>query len=290
MDVNFPIGTLVQRENNPMSLQMKTMAFGAGLLAVYALVVFGAWYSQRRLMYFPDPARLPPSSLGLANVSETVLTAPDGATLVTWTAIPRPGMPTLLYFHGNAGNLTNRADRARRYTDAGFGLAMLSYRGYGGSTGSPSEANNLADARLAYDRLTAQGLQPRDIVLYGESLGTGVAVQLAAEKPVGAVILDAPFTSMVEMAALAYPFIPARRLLIDRYESDRHIAKVQAPVLVLHGVRDRVIPVAMGRALFAMASEPKQLEIYPDGGHTDLDQHGAFTAVQRWLAEVRRPR
>ncbi len=272
-----------------MSLQLKTMAFGVGLLAIYTLVVFGAWYSQRRLMYFPDPARVLPASIGLAGVSETVITAPDGVTLVTWTAKARPGMPTLLYFHGNAGNLASRANRVRRYTDAGFGLLMLSYRGYGGSGGSPSEANNVTDARVAYDRLTAQGIKPRDIVLYGESLGTGVAVQLAAEKPVGAVILDAPYTSMVEMAALAYPFIPVRPLLVDRYESDRHIAKVKAPVLVLHGIRDGVIPVAMGRALYAKANEPKRLETYPEGRHTDLDDHGAFAAVQRWLAEVRKP-
>lgn len=269
-----------------MSLQMKTMAFGFGVAAVYALVVFGVWLGQRRLMYVPDPTRVAPASLGLAGIAEIELTAPDGVKIVTWAAKARAGRPTILYFHGNAGNLAGRANRARRYADAGFGLVMLSYRGYGGSGGNPSEANNLADARLAYDSLTAQGIAPRDVVVYGESLGSGVAVQLAAEMQVGAVILDAPYTSMVEMATLMYPYLPVRPLLADRYESDRHIGKVKAPVLVLHGVRDRVVPVAMGRALYAKASEPKRLEIYPDGGHTDLDDHGAFAAVQRWLAEV----
>ncbi len=271
-----------------MTMPMKSLAFVVGITLVYALVVLGAWLGQRRLMYLPDPTRVPPASLGLANVAEAEMRTPDGATLVTWMAQPRAGQPTVIYFHGNAGNLASRINRVRRYTDAGFGLAMLSYRGYGGSTGSPSEANNLADARLLYNSLIAKGVAPRDIVVYGESLGSGVAVQLAAEKPVGAVILDAPYTSIVALAALAYPFLPVRPLLVDRYESDQHIQRVKAPVLVLHGAKDQVIPVAMGRALHARANEPKRLEIYPEGRHTDLDEHGAFTAVQRWLGEVRR--
>ena len=260
------------------------------MLAAYGLVVFAAWMGQRRLLYVPNPSRVAPASLGLTGVVETELATPDGERLVTWRAAARAGQPTLLYFHGNAGNLASRANRARRYTEAGFGLLMLSYRGYGGSTGWPSEANNIADARLAYDLLRSQGLGARDIVLYGESLGSGIAVQLAVEKPVGAVVLDAPYTSIVDVAAGAYPFLPVRPLLADRYESSRLIRQVKAPLLVLHGIKDRVIPVAMGRALYAVANEPKRLEIFPEGRHTDLDDHGAVDVVLGWLAEVLRGR
>lgn len=258
------------------------------LLVAYVLLVLAAWLGQRRLLYVPNATRTAPASLSLAGVTEVELPTPDGQRLVTWRVMPGPGKPTLLYFHGNAGNLASRAHRVRRYTEAGFGLLMLSYRGYGGSTGRPSEAHNLADARQAYDLLRAQGLSPRDIVLYGESLGSGVAVQLATEQPVGAVVLDAPYTSIVDVAVRAYPFLPVRPLLADRYESSRRIGRVKAPVLVLHGVRDQVIPVEMGRAMYAAANEPKRLEIFPEGQHTDLDEHGAVQVVSGWLAEVLR--
>ena len=267
-----------------MSWMMKT---GAALLAFYAVIVVAAWLGQRRLLYAPDRRRVTPGSLGLAGIAELELAAPDGARLVAWRHIAQPGQPTLLYFHGNAGNLASRADRARQYAEAGFGLLMLSYRGYGGSTGRPSEAANLADARLAYAMLVRDGVEVRDIVLYGESLGSGVAVQLAAEKPVGAVVLDAPYTSIVDVAVGTYPFLPVRPLLADRYESMRVIKQVRAPLLVLHGVRDEIIPVGMGKALYASANEPKRLEIFAEGGHSDLDDHGAVEVVRRWLAGLR---
>ena len=270
-----------------MSLMMKTTAV---VLGAYGLVVVAAWLGQRRLLYVPDPARVAPISLGLAGVAEAELVTPDGARLVIWRVAAKPGRPTLLYFHGNAGNLASRANRVRRYADAGFGLLMLSYRSYGGSTGRPSEANNLADARQAYEHLRAEGIGAGEIVLYGESLGSGVAVQLAVERPVGAIVLDAPYTSIVDVALRSYPFRPVRPLLADRYESSRLIGQVKAPVLVLHGVMDRVIPVEMGRALHAVANEPKRLAIFPEGRHTDLDEHGAVGVVSDWLGGVLRRR
>jgi hypothetical protein len=199
-------------------------------------------------------------------------------------------MPTILYFHGNAGSLASRAERIRRYASTGVGVHMMSYRGYSGSTGSPSEAAILADARLAYQALIRRGIGAADIVLYGESLGSAVAVQLAAEHPVGAVVLDAPFTSMADVAALAYPFLPVRPLLADRYESIRHIPRVRAPVLVLHGAHDSIVPLAMGQALHAAANPPKEIVVFPRGGHSDLDDHGAVETVVRWLAGHRRAR
>lgn len=257
--------------------------FAGMAVALYLLVVAAAWLGQRHLMYVPDRTRVEPKAVGLHGVTVETLAAPDGASLVTWYVPARVGRPTLLYFHGNAGNLAGRADRVRRYQAQGFGLLMLSYRGYGGSTGRPSEADNVADARLAYDTLVRSGVPPDKIVLYGESLGSGVAVQVAAEKPVAAVVLDAPYTSVLEMAALTYPYLPVRPLLADRYLSDRHIKRVKAPVLVLHGERDAVIPVRMGKALHAAAAEPKKLVLFPNGGHVDLDDHGAVEIVARWL-------
>ena len=255
-------------------------------VALYIAVVAAAWLGQRHLMYVPDRARVTPLAAGLKGVDEVVLEAPDGARLLAWRALPRAGRPTILYLHGNAGNLASRADRFGRYQAQGFGLMMLSWRGYSGSTGRPSEANNVADARLGYDLLMAGGLAPEDIVVYGESLGSGVAIQLAAERSVAALVLDAPYTSIVDVALITYPYLPVRPLLVDRYESDRHIKRVSAPVLVLHGERDAVIPSRMGKAIHDAAAEPKRLVLFPDGGHVDLDSHGAVEVVAAWLAET----
>lgn len=260
---------------------------GVVLLAVYVLIVLAAWLGQRRLMYVPSTNRVAPATAGLAETKEIAIAAPDGAAVVAWRAQAGTGKPTLLYFHGNAGGLANRALRLRRYQEQGYGFLIMSYRGFSGSTGSPSEDANVADARRAYDILIREGVAPTDIVLYGESLGSGVAIQIAAEKPVGAIVLDAPYTSMLDMAAHAYPFLPVRSLLWDRYESARHIERVTAPVLVLHGRRDRVIPVAMGEKLFALAREPKRLIVFPEAGHSDLDDFGAVDRVVSTLAELR---
>ncbi|MBS0242166.1 MAG: alpha/beta hydrolase [Proteobacteria bacterium] len=250
--------------------------------ALYALIVAVAWLGQRHLMYVPDATRVAPDKIGL-KAHERILSTPDGARLVTWSAPAREGFPTILYFHGNAGNLASRALLFSRYQAAGFGLLMMSWRGYSGSTGRPSEANNVADARLAYDVLRGDGIAADRIVLYGESLGTGVAVQIAAEKPVAAVILDAPYTSIVDVALLSYPYLPVRPLLLDRYETMSHIGRVRAPLLVIHGEKDRIIPVSMGKTVFAAANEPKKLILFPEGNHVDLDEHGAIEQVTDWL-------
>jgi uncharacterized protein len=254
----------------------------------YGCLVLTAWLGQRRLMYFPDASRVAPAAAGLTDVEEHMLDVADGVKLVTWQAAPEADRPTLLYFHGNAGGLANRAGRFARYRAAGYGLFAVSYRGYGGSGGRPSQSANVSDAVLAYEALRRRGIEPGDIVVYGESLGSGVAVALAAQRKVGTIVLDAPYTSIVDIAAGQYPFLPVRLLLADRYESDKLIRQVTAPLLILHGARDTIIPVEMGRSLYALANEPKRLVIFPQGGHVNLDDHGAVQDVQRWVDESRK--
>lgn len=268
-----------------MSMLLKIVLTAA---VAYACLVLAAWLGQRRLMYFPDPSRIPPAVAGLADVEEHLLDAADGAKLVTWQAAARRGQPTVLYFHGNAGGLVNRAGRFARYRAIGYGLFAVSYRGYSGSTGSPSERANFGDAVLAYEALRRLGVAAQDIVVYGESLGSGVALALAAQRKVGAVVLDAPYTSIVDIAAGQYPFLPVRALLTDRYESDSLVQGVTAPVLILHGALDRIVPVEMGRNLYALAKDPKRLIVFPNGGHVDLDDHGAVQEVQRWVSDARK--
>ena len=272
-----------------MSLLIKLAVFA---LCAYAAIVLAAYLGQRRLMYFPDRDHTLPAQVGLLDVEERALQTPDGARVIAWYGKAKPGEPTLLYFHGNGGSLAVRAERTRRFMGEGWGVYMMTYRSYGGSTGSPSETANVADARLAYGALVLEGVEPTSIILYGESLGTGIAVRIATERPAAGIILDAPYTSIVELAAQAYPYLPVRYVLKDRYETEKYIRQVRMPLLILHGERDPVIPVTMGREVLRLANEPKRLVTFPFAGHSNIyvDGNPALDAVRTWIAELKRPK
>ena len=259
-------------------------------LCTCLLLVLVAYFGQRKLIYFPDRTRVPPGELGLAGVEERVLRTPDGERLVAWYAKAKPGEPTLLYFHGNGGGLRERADRIRQFTGEGWGVYMMAYRGYAGSTGAPTETANVADARLAYGALLLEGVAPEAVIAYGESLGTNVAARIAVERRVGGLILEAPYTSIAELGSQIHPYLPVDLLLIDRYETDKVIAQVKGPILVIHGARDRTVPVGMGREIAGLANEPKQLVILPNAGHNNLylDGNDAIAVVRNWLRTLAR--
>lgn len=225
---------------------------------------------QRELQYFPtrrDPA---PETLGLDGVDRVELPTPDGETLVLWTAPATADRPIVLFLHGNGGEVADRADRLAFYQARGFGLAFLSWRGYGGSSGSPSEAGLVTDAKAAYDYLRSAGVPADRIAVVGESLGTGPAVQLAAANPVGALVLEAPYSAAVDIARAAYPWLPVGLLMKDQFRSRDHIGAVRAPILILHGDDDRVIPPGFGRRLFEAAKDPKTFLSLGPVGHEAL--------------------
>jgi fermentation-respiration switch protein FrsA (DUF1100 family) len=255
--------------------------------ALYALVAVAAFLFQRRLTYFPDSQRMSPASFNLPGVEERIIATADGEHLISWFAPAATGRPTVLYFHGNGGNLAKLSERVRRYVARGWGVLFLSYRGYSGSTGVPSESANVADAKLAYDALRAAGVDPEDIIVYGQSLGSGIAVQVAAEKDVGGLVLDAPYTSIVDVAAVSYPYLPVRRFVLDRYETMKFLPQVTAPLLVLHGEDDRVVPVEMGKAVYAAANAPKEIATFPRAGHSDHHLHGSQEELFRWVDALR---
>jgi fermentation-respiration switch protein FrsA (DUF1100 family) len=255
-------------------------------------VIFGGftaimYVAQRALMYFPERQRVPPSAVAFGQAEEVVLDTADGEKIIIWHVPPRDGRPVVLYFHGNGGSLRYRADRFRALVADGTGLVALSYRGYGGSTGQPTEAGLIADANAAYDLAVARYPAPR-IVPWGESLGTGVAVALSATRAVGGLILESPFTSAADVGAGVYWYLPVRLLMKDQFRSDELIGKVHAPLLILHGERDRVVPFRLGQRLFALANEPKRFVRFAAGEHSDLDSHGAQSAVHAFLAEISR--
>jgi hypothetical protein len=257
-----------------------------------ALVCFGGftalmYLAQRKLMYFPETIRTAPADAGLPQAEEVILDTADGERVVVWHVPPQGNRPVVLYFHGNGASLRYRVDRFRALTADGNGLLALSYRGYGGSSGSPTEAGLLADADAAYDFATARYPAER-VVLWGESLGGGVAIALASKRPVARIVLESAFTSAVDIGASAYWFLPVRLLMKDQFRSDERIGKVTVPLLFLHGTRDVVVPLSFGERLFSLANEPKRMVRFPGGGHNDLDSYGAQTAARQFIAEAAR--
>lgn len=251
------------------------------------LAAIGLLYTyQRDLMYPRNPVRAEIASAILPGVEEATLTTADGERLVAWIVPPREGKPVLLFFHGNAGNFGRgiRQTRFRALTEDGTGLFAVNYRGYGGSTGTPTEAGLLLDARAAYAAAAAR-FGAGQLIGYGESLGTGVVLKLAAEQPLPAVILEAPYLSTAAVAQLVYPYVPIALLMKDQFRSDQVIGKVRAPLLVLHGERDSVIPFSQGQALYELANPPKRFIRFPEGDHENLPGHGSVPEIRRFLTD-----
>ena len=256
------------------------MAAGAVWLGVFALLAVG----QRELLYLPAGVPVAPQAVGLAGVDEFKLATPDGEQLTTWAKAAAPGKPTILYFHGNSGTLAFRANRFGKFLSEGWGLFAISYRSFNGSSGHPTEARNIADAKFAYDTLRGRGVAPSSIIAFGESLGTGVAVQVAADREVAGVVLDSPYTSIPDVAAELLPIFPVHLAVVDQYDTLAHIANIKAPLLIFHSVNDRVIPVAMGRRLAEIAPGRKHLVIDPDGQHVTAIERGGIADMKAWMS------
>jgi fermentation-respiration switch protein FrsA (DUF1100 family) len=239
----------------------------AACFIVYIGLMTLLYVMQRHLQYHPNSRVYEPAELGLPHVDKLSIATPDGESLLAWYRKAEYGKPTILYLHGNGGGLSNRAKKIGYYSDQGFGVLALSYRGYEGSTGSISEAGLVTDAAAAYDWLLANGLTKDTIVVVGESLGSGVAIQLAASRPVRALALEAPFANAVDLGAKAYWFFPVGLLMKDQYRSTQFIRSIAAPLLVQHGGNDEVVPLAQGQYLFDLANEPKQFVAIDNAGH-----------------------
>lgn len=259
-------------------------------IALYLAAVTALWALQRDLMYFPDDApRVAPSYYPMLDgVVEVRLTTADGVELAAWYAPAPPARPTVALFHGNGASLRGERYRLKHFIDAEMGVMLLAYRGYSGNGGSPTEEGLYADARAALDWLQANGIGGESIVLYGISLGTGVATKMAAERDVAAVVLEAPYTSTVDVAAFRLPVVPVAWLMEDRFESLARIRAITEPLLVMHGDDDHVIPQRFGRQLFDAANEPKE-GFWPTGiGHNDIFDRGGFDAAAGFIRRTMR--
>ncbi|CCQ73530.1 alpha/beta hydrolase [Magnetospira sp. QH-2] len=260
-------------------------------VSAYLVMVGALYFAQRSLMYHPAALSVAPVDLGLPQFGPESFTTEDGLRLLSWYAKAEAGRPTLVYFHGNAGSIAGRAEKVRPLLDAGYGVLLVGYRGYGGNPGDPSEAGLYADGRAALTFLNQQGVS--DLVLYGESLGTGVATKMAVEKaeagqPVAAVILEAPYTSMGDAAQDRYFYVPAKWLVRDRYDNLQRVPRIGSPLLIVHGSLDRTVGVTHGQAVHQAALHPKTWKEFPGAAHNDLYDHGAAEVVLSFLGDLKR--
>jgi len=260
-------------------------------VAAYALVVVGMYVGQRVLMYPTRGMAGDPAAAGLFDAQEIQVETKDGLRLLSWYQPPTSGQPVIVYFHGNAGTVAGRAYKAAIFAKKGWGFLLVEYRGYGGNPGKPSETGLYEDARSNLAWLRGQGVRPEDMVIYGESLGTGVATHAARElaragTPARGLILEAPFTSMVDVAAVIYPWLPVRRLIHDQYDSIGKIKEIAAPLLVVHGTADRTVPFDHGQRLFEAAQQPKTGAWLTGAGHVNVFDFGAADAIEEFVSSL----
>lgn len=230
------------------------------------------YFFQANLLYLPQiPSAeilATPDTIGLAYEEVTIVTE-DGVPLDAWFLPVDQARGVLLFFHGNAGNISHRLDSLKVFNELGLATLIFDYRGYGRSRGVPSEEGTYRDAEAVWRYITEQRhTQPKDTVFFGRSLGAAIAAYLATQHTPGALIIESGFTSVPDMAAEAYPFFPARRLARFRYDTEAYLDSVSCPVLIVHSRDDEIVPFAHGRRLFAVANEPKQL-VEMRGGHNE---------------------
>lgn len=273
-----------------MSLDWKWLLVrSARVVAISWASIFAiAYLGQHKLLYMPFGDVLTPAEAGFRDARSQPMTTADGETITRWTKRAAPGKPTIMYFHGNGGSLAMRASRLDAYGALGYGIVAISYRSFTGSTGTPSERANVADAIAAYDDLR-NTIPASDIVLHGESLGTGVAAQLAAARPAAALVLETPYSSVADVAAGRFWYLPVHYVIHESYDSMRAATSIAAPTLVLAGARDTVVPATFARKLYAAFKSTKHYVEYPNGSHVDLWDHGALTEITRWIETHRQP-
>lgn len=264
------------------------LKFAAAAAVAYLGVVALLAIFQRSFIYHPPRERLDEATLRARGYAP--LDAPASGPASLWLSAPPDATGRVVVFlHGNAGEIAGALDKVEPLRRAGHGVLLVEYPGFAQVAGSPTEVAIFATAVRGIDALAARGIAGRRLVLWGESLGTGVAVPLAAGRGVGGVILEAPFTSVADRAQEIYWWTPARSLVRDRFDNLGRIAAIDAPLLIVHGERDTVTPAAHGRRLLDAAREPKRGIFYPMGAHTDLPEHGMTQAIVEFIAALPPP-
>ncbi len=227
------------------------------LILGYMLVLIFLYFNQRNLMYHPNENNYSNDQLSV-NIEKVKILTKDNIELVGWYhKKDLKNKKTILYFHGNAGSLDNRIHKLNHFGDMNVNFLIIAWRGFSGNEGNPSEDGLYKDGESALTWLFEKGVNEKNIVVYGESLGTGVATHLSQNRSFAGVILETPFTSMIDAAKEFYPYIPVGLLLKDKFENKKKVKKINSPILIMHGEEDQIVPFSMGKKIFKMANEPK---------------------------------
>jgi fermentation-respiration switch protein FrsA (DUF1100 family) len=261
------------------------------VVLVYVLLHIFLFSNQRHLMYSPDTVRSNPSAAGISDMMSISVTPADlNQSLEAWYKAPAdPSKPVILYFHGDGGGIAGRATVAQALIKQGYGVLLAEYRGYSGNPGSPSENGFYADGDAYFDWLVRQEFIPeKKIVLYGESLGSGIATNLASHHPnVGGMILDGGFSSLTDVNKRSMPGILVSLVFLDHYNNMDKINHVVCPILFIHGAKDRTVPLKLAEKLYNSANQPKTMKVFPEGGHVNLYNYGALDVVNNFIASLK---
>jgi len=227
------------------------------VVLVYFFATLGLYIFQRSLLYHPTENNYGGDRLTV-NIEKVKIVTEDNIDLLAWYHNKDINkFKTILYLHGNAGSLENRIHKINHFEDMNINFLLLSWRGFSGNKGEPTEQGLYQDARSAIKWLTKQGVIEENIIVYGESLGTGVTTEIAQNRNFAGIILESPFTSMINAGRDKYPFLPVKLLLKDKYESDKKIKNIKIPILIMHGKVDNIVPFQMGKKMYELANEPK---------------------------------
>ena len=224
---------------------------------IYLLILLFLYFYQRNLLYHPNENNYSGDKI-LVNIKKVKIVTSDKIELLGWYHEKNlKDYKTLIYFHGNAGSLENRIHKLNHFKDMNINFLIIAWRGFSGNIGKPTEQGLYIDGKSAIDWLNKKGVTEKNIILYGESLGTGVATHLAQKKDFAGVILETPFTSMIDAAKIFYPYIPINLLLKDKFENYKKVKNINSPILVMHGEIDQIVPFSMGKKIYEIANEPK---------------------------------
>ena len=259
------------------------------LVFFYILLVIVVFFFQRNLLYHPsvDNYIKGQDVTEPTEIEKVKITTRDNIDLLGWfynRDIQK--FKTILFFHGNAGSLKNRTYKLNHFKDLKVNFLIFAWRGFNGNKGKPSEIGLYKDAESAIRWLKTKGINEKDIILYGESLGTGVAVEIAQNKNYAGIILESPFTSMVNMGKKYYPFFPVRFLLKDKFESYKKLNNISVPILIMHGKVDKIVPYDMGKKMYELANEPKFFYSQEYGDHMIEYDEKLLTALKKFILSL----
>ena len=262
-------------------MKISTLIFS--VILVYLIVVAYMYLNQRKLLYLPSENNYLDDQIQF-KYQEVFIETENNLRLKSWI-IEKDliNKKTLVFFHGNAGNLSNRTYKLNQLNKLDINIIILAWRSFSGNKGEPTENNLYNDARKTIDWLNTRGVKNKNIILYGESLGTGVAVELGQMNEFGGIILESPFTSMTNAAKNIYPWLPVKYLLKDKYDSEKKIKNLKIPILIMHGKKDNIVPFKMGKKLYDLANNPKFFYFTENDDHMMTFDESLVNTIKNFL-------